>query len=338
MERQPFRQIIETHGVSWVLASLLAALAQFRMIGRIIGPQYQDSIAATQGVLDGLPHWQVFQSRVFGPWVVEMLSGLTGSFEAAHMLYTIAVYFLAGLAMLVVGHRHYGAKSAWIGFLSFQALCTVLINIRWHYVWDGGELLTFTLFCHFVLAGKDWRWLAGLFALSILNRESAFFIAAWMILDPLLTVALNRSPLRWPMLQAGIACLAGGAALTQLLRTTLLKREIGPDLFGMPELAGRSFHPHIQLNIDYLLDAFLHPTQEFNILIVMLLLLPLPLTYLLFRRFGRAYLSLGLAHGLIVLSLPIVGVLSETRVLFDLVPFMALGFAALCREDDGRPA
>ncbi|KPF83414.1 hypothetical protein IP70_18850 [alpha proteobacterium AAP38] len=338
MKHQPFRQIIETHGVSWVLASLLAALAQFRMIGRVIGVQYQDSIAATRGVLDGLPHWQVFQSRVFGPWIVDMLTGLTGSFETAHMLYTITAYFLAGLAMLVVAHRHYGAKSAWIGFLSFQALCLILINSRWHYVWDGGELLTFTLFCHFVLAGKDWCWLAGLFALSVLNRESAFFIAAWMVLDPLLTAVLDKSLPRWPMIIAGLACLAAGAALTQFLRTTLLKREIGPDLFGMPELAGRSFHPHIQLNIDYLLDAFLLPTQEFNIVIVILLVLPLPLTVLLFRRLGRRYLSLGLAHGLIVLSLPIVGVLSETRVLFDLTPFMALGFAALCREDEGRPA
>lgn len=338
MKHQPFRQIIETHGVSWVLASLLAALAQFRMIGRVIGVQYQDSIAATRGVLDGLPHWQVFQSRVFGPWIVDMLTGLIGSFETAHMLYTITAYFLAGLAMLVVAHRHYGAKSAWIGFLSFQALCLILINSRWHYIWDGGELLTFTLFCHFVLAGKDWRWLAGLFALSVLNRESAFFIAAWMVLDPLLTAVLDKSRPRSPMIIAGLACLAAGAALTQFLRTTLLKRETGPDLFGMPELAGRSFHPHIQLNIDYLLDAFLHPTQEFNIVIVILLVLPLPLTVLLFRRLGRRYLSLGLVHGLIVLSLPIVGVLSETRVLFDLAPFMALGFAALCREDEGRPA
>lgn len=338
MKRQPFQQIIETHGVSWVLASLLAALAQFRMIGRIIGVQYQDSIAATQGVLDGLPHWQVFQSRVMGPWIVEMLTWLTGSFETAHMLYTITAYFLAGLAMLAVAHRHYGAKSAWIGFLSFQALCLILINSRWHYVWDGVELLTFTLFCHFVLAGKDWRWLAGLFALSVLNRESAFFIAVWMVLDPLLTAVLDKCRPRWPMMIAGLACLAAGAALTQFLRTVLLKREIGPDLFGMPELAGRSFHPHIQLNIDYLLDAFLHPTQEFNILIVILLVLPLPLTVLLFRRLGRRYLSLGLVHGLIVLSLPIVGVLSETRVLFDLAPFLALGFAALCREDEGRPA
>lgn len=338
MERQPLRQIVETHGVSWVLAALLAALAQFRMIGKVIGPQYQDSIAAAQGVVDGLPHWMVFQSRVFGPWTVEILSGLTGSFETAHMLYTIAAYFLAGLAMLMVAHRHYGAKSAWIGFLCFQSLCLLLINSRWHYVWDGGELLTFTLFCHFVLAGKDWRWLAGLFAVSVLNRESAFFIAAWMILDPLISATLDRTRPRWPMALAGLACLAGGMALTQFLRTALMRREIGPDLFGMPELAGRSFHPHIQLNIQYLLDAFMHPTQEFNILIVLLLLAPLVLTMLLAHRFGRRYLSLGLAHGLIVLSLPIAGVLAETRVMFGLAPFLALGFAALCQEEDARPA
>ncbi len=333
MDRRPFLRIVEIHGISWVLAALLGAIAQFRMIATIMGGGYGDSIAAAQGVVAGTPHWLVYQSRVLGPWMVQLLSGPVGSFQAAHVLYTIGLYFLTGLAMLVTVYRFHGAKAAWIGFLCFHVLCMFLINRRWHYIWDSGELLSFTLFCYFVLAGKDWRWMTGLFCVSILNRESAFFIAAWMILYPLLTAALDRARPRLPMLLAGLACLVGGVALVQGLRAALLKQEIGPVLFGMPEMAGRSFHPHVQDNIAYLADAFLQPTLEFNILIVVLLLGPLVLTWLLARRFGRRYLGLGLAHGLIVLSLPIVGVLPETRVLFDLVPFMAIGFAALVQEE-----
>lgn len=334
MDRRRFLQIVEFHGISWILAALLGALAQFRMIVTIIGGAYGDSIAAAQGVVAGTPHWQVYQSRVLGPWVVQLLSWPIGSFQAAHILYTISLYFLAGLAMLVAAYQLYGAKAAWLAFLCFHILCMVLINSRWHYIWDGGELLTFTLFCYFVLAGKDWRWMTGLFCVSVLNRESAFFIAAWMILYPVLTAILDRARPRLPMLLAGSACLIGGMALVQGLRAALLKREIGPDLFGMPEMAGRSFHPHVQNNMGYLADAFRHPTLEFNILIVALLLAPLVLTWLLAQRFGRRYLGLGLAHGLIVLSLPIVGVLSETRVLFDLVPFTAIGFAALIHGEE----
>ena len=179
--------------------------------------------------------------------------------------------------------------------------------------------------------------MTGLFCVSILNRESAFFIAAWMILYPFLVAILDRARPRLSMALAGLVCMVGGTLLVQGLRVALLQREIGPDLFGMPEMAGRSFHPHLQDNMTYLIDAFLHPTMEFNILIVVLLLAPLVLTGLLARRLGRRYLGLGLAHSLIVLSLPIAGVLSETRILFDLVPFMAIGFAALIQGQE-KPA
>ncbi len=340
MDRRLFLHIVETHSVSWILAALLGAVAQLRMIVTIIGTAYGDSIATAQGVVAGMPHWQVYQSRVLGPWVVQLLAGPIGSFKSAYILYTLGLYFLAGLAMLVTAYRLYGARVAWIALLCFHFLCMVLINSRWHYIWDGGELLSFTLFCYFVLTDKDWRWVTGLFCVSILNRESAFFIAAWMIFYPFLVAILDRARPRLPMVLAGLACMVGGALLVQGLRVALLRREIGPDLFGMPELAGRSFHPHLHDNIIYLVDAFLHPTIQFNILIVVLLLAPLVLTGLLARRFGRRYLGLGLAHALIVLSLPIVGVLSETRVLFDLVPFMAIGFAALIhgQEKDQPPA
>ncbi|MFY8093864.1 MAG: hypothetical protein ACOVN0_10345 [Niveispirillum sp.] len=337
MDRRPFLQIVEVHGISWILAALLGAITQFRMIVTIIGADYGDSIAAAQGVVAGTPHWQVYQSRVLGPWVAQFLSGPVGSFHAAHVLYTIGLYFAAGLTMLVTAYRLYGVTAAWIAFLCFHLLCMVLINSRWHYIWDGGDLLSFTLFCYFVLADKDWRWMTGLFCVSILNRESAFFIAAWMILYPFLVAILDRARPRLPMALAGMACLVAGALLVQGLRVVLLHREIGPSLFGMPEMAGRSFHPHLHDNMIYLFDAIRHPTMEFNILIVVLLPAPLVLTGLLARRFGRRYLGLGLAHSLIVLSLPIVGVLSETRVLFDLVPFMAIGFAALIQGQE-KPA
>ncbi len=333
MKRAQLWPIVESHGPAWVLASLAAALAQFHMIAAVMGARYGMSIAAAQGVVDGMPHWRIDQSRVLGPWLVEGLSRLTGSFGTAHVLYTILLYFLAGLAILAASYRLFGARAAWICFLSFHLLCMLLINSMWHYVWDSGELLSFVVFCYFVLSGKNWRWMVGLFAISILNRESAFYIALWMILDPLLTAALDRTRPRPAMAIAGLGCLLAGGGTVYLLRELLLKKEVGPEMFGMPELAGRNFHPHIAENIRFVTDALLHPTLDFNILMLVILVSPLVMTVLLFRRRGRRYLSLGIPHVLIALSLPIVGVLSETRVMFDLVPFLAIGVAGLCEED-----
>lgn len=333
MKRAQIWPIVETHGLTWVLAALGGALAQFHMIASVMGTRYGLSIAAAQGVVDGMPHWRIDQSRVLGPWLVEGLSRLTGSFASAHVLYTVMLYFLAGLAILAASYRLFGARAAWICFLSFHLLCILLINNMWHYVWDSGELLSFVVFCYFVLTAKDWRWMAGLFAISILNRESAFYIALWMILDPLLTAALDRTRPRPAMSIAGLVCLFAGGGIVYLLRELLLKKEVGPEMFGMPELAGRNFHPHVDQNIRFVIDALLHPSLDFNILMLMILVSPLVMTIALSRRLGRRYLSLGIPHMLIALSLPIVGVLSETRVMFDLVPFLAIGVAALCRED-----
>ena len=334
MNRLQFRHIVETQGVLCTFASLLAALTQFRLIVTIMGPRYGMSVDAAQGVVNGLPHWRVFQSRVFGPWSVEALSWLTGNFLAAHVIYTIGLYFLAGLAILYVAYRLFGSKSAWMCFFAFHFLCVLLTNHMWFYAWDSGELLTFILFCYFVLSGKDWRWMTGLFAVSIFNRESAFFIAAWMVLDPLLTSFLDRTrPRVTPMIAAGLACLVAGGAVIHVLRDWLLVKEIGPELFGMPEKAGLAFQSNLGDNLQFMASAFTHPTPEFHILLVLLLLSPLALTVFLYRRFGRRYLSLGLTHILIALTLPVVGMLSEQRVMFDLAPFLCLGLTALCFDE-----
>jgi hypothetical protein len=326
--------IVEKHGLVWVLASLGAALAQFHMISAIMGARYNLSIAAAQGVVEGMPHWRIDQSRILGPFMVEALSRLTGSFAAAHVLYTIILYFLAGLAILAATFLVVDRRASWIAFLSFHLLCMLLINNLWHYAWDSGELLIFVLFCSFVLAGKSWRWMVGLFAISILNRESAFFIAGWMIADPLLTAVCDRARPKAPMAIAGLGCVLVGGGVVSLLRDVLLKKEVGPEMFGMPGLAGRNIHPYLRDNMEFIVNALMHPGLDFNILLPMVLLSPLVMTFLLYRRLGRRYLSLGIPHVLMALSVLVVGVLSESRVMFALVPFLAIGTAALSRDDE----
>jgi len=58
-------------------AAFLAA-AQLRGILSAFGPRINNHIAATQGVIQGLPHWRVYQSRVLGPFFVEVMRKLTG--------------------------------------------------------------------------------------------------------------------------------------------------------------------------------------------------------------------------------------------------------------------
>ena len=52
-------------------ACLAFSLAQWSHVAFFFGNDFQRSVQAEQGVLDGFPHWRVFQSRVLGPWIEE---------------------------------------------------------------------------------------------------------------------------------------------------------------------------------------------------------------------------------------------------------------------------
>ena len=188
--------------------------------------------------MNGHPHWRVYQSRVLGPFLVQRLSDFCPSFEDAHIFYLVVTLAIAGYLMLVLTWKlTQDVRTGILTFLGLQALLALLVHPLWFYAWDPLDLIGFTLFNYFVLSRKGWRWFAALFAALIFSRESAYFIAAWMVADPLLrwwnarratptSAALDRAALA-----AGFVCLIAGPLIVEALRSALLVEEVGPKLF-----------------------------------------------------------------------------------------------------------
>lgn len=316
----------------WAAVSTLFAVAQFRMIMLIIGQDYGASINAALGVVRGLPHWRVYQSRVLGPWMVEALSPFFNDFTSAHVFYTIALTAIAGWLVLALTRRRFGDPASWGAFLLFHLLFIFLLNKPWLYAWDHSGIIIFILFIYFVLSEKDWRWFTALFSVAIFNRESAFYIALWMVLDPTIKAMLDRARPRLAMPLAGLLCLGLGLEVVDQLRERLLVREIGPDLFNMPDMAGKSFHNQWDLNLAFLRQITTHFSLSFEILIPLFLLAVLGLATVLAWRDPRRYLGLALTYGVVVASMFVAAALQETRVMLELVPFLAMGVWALRKE------
>lgn len=322
----------------WAGVSLLFALAQFRMIMLVLGQNYANSIDAAWGVVKGLPHWRLYQSRVLGPWTIEALSGVLGSFSNAHVFYTIAMTAVAGWLILALMHGRCGNRAAWGAFFLFHLLSCLLLGNLWLYAWDQSGVVIFVLFTYFVLSDKDWRWFAALFSLAVFNRESAFYIALWMVIDPLLKALLdrNRPPLAMPL--AGLACFGCGLALIAWLRDTLLVREIGPELFDMPQMAGKSFHNQWDTNLAFLHQMTTQFSLGFELLIALFLVVVLTVAAALACRDRRRYLGLALTQGAIVGSMLVAAAIQETRVMLELVPFLAMGIGVLGASPVGASA
>jgi hypothetical protein len=296
-------------------------MAQFRLIMMVQGRHYGDSIKATQGVIDGMPHWRAFQSRLLGPWLVDGLHRLLGDLVTAHVSYEIGMSTLAGWLMLRLMNRLHGPQAAWGAFLVLQLLFAFLLHPLWLYAWDNASIVLFVLFTYFVMTDKTRRWFVALFAVAIFNRESALYIALWMVLDPLCKAVLNRQGLnrsQWATLGTGLLCLVGGMVLIETLRSVLLIKEVGPELFHRPELADMLFLSQWDTNVAM---AFLIP---------LFLVAVLALAAALAWRDGPRYLGLALTYVLAIGAMFVAAVLEETRVMLELVPFFAMGLWAWC--------
>lgn len=308
----------------------VVALVQMRLVILIFGPQYRLSVEAAQGVLRGEPHWRVYQSRLLGPWLVEAVSRLVGSFITAHVVCMVVLFAAAGFVVLWQLRRDHGASAPMLaGYLAFVVLVVCCFQRPWLYVWDCIDLLLFALFSAFVCRGLRWPAFAALYSVAIVNREGALFIALWLILDPLVRWLLDRRKTRSARLDhapllAGIVLLAAGVALVEWLRDRLLVREVGPELVGEVAGAGPRYHLMLADNLARLGEAVTSPSYAMSFLVPFALLAFVVFSVAVARRDPYTRGAAAVVHLALVAAIVVFGSLFETRIYLVLVPFAVL--------------
>lgn len=329
-------------GITGAALALLFAVAQFRLVIFVFGIHYARSVDAARGVLDGHPHWRVFQNRVLGPYMVKLLSAVFPSFDLAHVFFSIAAIAMAGFLAWRLGRRHGGdLRSALLALLVFEAAFACLLSPPWLYAWDYLDIIVFLLFVDLVLSRARTAFFVALFCAAALNRESCLFIALWMMIDPLVGWSLGRAGLsgrermKWPRFCSGAACAVLGIVVTEALRRALLVEEIGFKLFGdtrMPRGAGFVFN--LGDNISALVSGFSGFDLGMPFFLPLFIALCVILAILMVKKDPARCLSLALMELAMIAALLCFTLATEVRVYLELVPFIVAAVVVLAGRSE----
>jgi len=285
------------------------------------------------GVTTGHPDWEYWQNRVLGPYIIKALTFGSLDYLKAHILFQIVTVAIAAFLCWRLGKKYGGNDQSALLALTLFVMCFALLlsppEEPWLLSWDFLDIIVFTLFIDLVLSGMSLRWFIGLFAIAILNRDSAFFIALWLILDPLVRFLYQRryklpsASLDWRPMLAGVICIAAGFLTVELLRRNLLVEAYEP---------GSLIPTHLSYNIDFCMASLTHVTREFWLVIPIFLAMITSLWACLVRCDPRRYLALYLVELSFMASIFVFGLLFETRLYLALIPFVVMPVILLSRQ------
>lgn len=311
---------------------LFLSVAQLKSIVTHFGDKLGPQIQAAQGVVEGLPHWRLYQSRVLGPYMVHAAKNLTGwSFQQAYALMMLVWLIIFFTVLIAVSISIWQSSLIAIGIAASAAFInSTLMQGIWLYPWDYIDLTLFTLLIWAVLTRKPLKVIALIVAVEIFNREAATIVAGWLVLDALLEVTLRKkgasseqigAAKRQLMLGAGLAVVS--MITVEALRATLLVREIGPEIFGDVKSTGPLFEVQLMGNLSNYVEAFSHLTSMmviYNILIAAIAVLCI----VGMRSADREVSRLSLLFLILWCFTFTFGLIYETRVWLAFVPYLVL--------------
>ncbi len=327
----------------WIVGmAVLFSLAQWSLATRALGVGSAASIAAARQVVQGTPAWRVVQSRVLGPYMVNALTVLIPDYATAYALFFRLCLAGAGVLAYYTGYLVNRRAGGLVGFFLFQSLFAVCLDANWLYVWDAVDLVVFYAFFVMVIRGASWRWGALLFAVAVFNRESALFIALWLLLDPLcrwVLGRLERAPSRIldvASMAAGAICLLVGVVMIEALRTGLLVEELGTKN-GIPSIYGAHAFLTFWANLDPTIRAFSFADSTVSILPPVFVVVIVAL--LLRMAAARPSMFMGAALvGLIqIVATVMVGLIYETRIFLAFIPFVGVATVTLMAAGETVP-
>jgi hypothetical protein len=247
---------------------------------------------------------------------------------AAYICFHIVAVAIAAFLCWRLGKKYGGDDQSALLALGLFLACSVSF-LGWLYSWDIIDIIIFAVFIDFVLSGKSLPWFLGLFAIGIWNRDSADYIALWLILDPLVRFfyqrryKLPKTPLDWHRIVAGAICIGIGLMIAELLKRNLLIEGTAPiQLYPQGETnLGSRYNFALQYNIDVLRNSAF--TFWFWIVIPFM-----AVVISLGAKFARSdpprHLALYLIALALMATLFLFSEINEFRVYFILVPFLVI--------------
>lgn len=317
----------------WVLFVAFLSLAQFRIFLLVFDSRLEAIIRAGYGVVEGTPHWRIFQSRVLGPYTAELISsvfniGYQFGFLIAVFLFILVFYitFVVLCKQLFVTN-HKIIVACLIAFV----LNTILMQGYWVYLWDFIDLVVFSFIVWAILKDRSVWVFALIILLELFNREVALFFAGWMLLDALVRIQnrAEKSPTLEFLLDrkravVALILLVAGYVVIELLRSKLLVRELGPEIFTDVKESARFVNFQLVKNMESIARSISNPLHNYNIVFNFIIIF-IPIVTMFLIRWGDDQEKRLSILFLILWVLTICfGLVYETRVWLSFVPYLAI--------------
>ena len=261
-----------------LLGLICLSFLEYRILSLIHRGEQQSGIDIAEGILSGHPTWKILQSRLLGPVVVSLVS------HVSHLSFASCYLAFCGVAVLAANAACYflffsevrSRAHTWIFVVGYATLFLVFQDSQYLYIWDYIDLTTILVFGWMVAKDKFPIWgIAVLCFVELFNRESAQFIALWILIDSV-TYDHKGSPgnkLRIDLRRAGIGLLLVVLCIgwTHYIRDRLTIAETSPFPEGVRSVAGQMWmFPHIWF---YLKTGSPHAIATLAILLATLLFL-----------------------------------------------------------------
>ena len=176
------------------------------------------------------------------------------------------------------------------------------------------------LFIFFVATEKPYWWFLLLFCGAVLNRESAFFIAPWLVLQPF--VDGRYATAKWRNALSGVALVCVGVGFILTVRYMLLIEEVAPPVTGQPY--GRHFQWVYSDNWHVIFLRLTYPFST-NVVPALFWVASYFVAALVALRNPRKFGLMSLCFVTLLSGVLAFGVMMETRILLEFVPLLTLG-------------
>ena len=204
------------------------SLLEFRVITVIHGGHLQSHLDTAIGNLTGHPDWKAFQNRILGPALVVGLSKVSHlPFGVCYKVFCFAMLCVTNSVCYLLCYKQAGrVDTAWAYTVAYAAMFVFFQDNNALYLWDYVDFTTMMVFAWMVMFGEYALWqIAALYLVELLNRESAQFIALWIVLDSVQFTKPAASrigcTINFPRLCTGVALGVLGYAWTIFIRNKL---------------------------------------------------------------------------------------------------------------------
>ena len=199
-----------------LISIFLLAIIEARLVVLIHKAHFKALVDAAYGVITGMPHWITYQNRLLGPWSVQFISQLTGlPFAKSFIIFGIASLILANFVSFYVFLNLTKNRSISLRYTLYFAFCFLAFqDTTWLYLWDFIDITVCFIFVYGIFRNWNTRFFIYLFIVSLLNRENAFFISLWLMIDAFKYTGKPLENIRTKILKIDYSKISVGVSLT----------------------------------------------------------------------------------------------------------------------------